>query len=112
MIAKKNKLPIDQFPKDAKTVYRGEFFTVKAVHNNMPIYRIGVLCKSAIFKSAVLRNRLRRAVFRGLKSLTSKKTDEAQGLDLLIILNPPIINLTIIEIEQKINDIEFIQRIT
>lgn len=111
MIAKKNKLPIDEFPKDAKTVYRGNFFTIKAVHNNLPIYRIGVLCRSAIFKSAVLRNRLRRAVFRGLQPITNKKINDGQGLDLLIILNPPIINLTIKEIEKYINDIEFIQRI-
>ncbi len=112
MIAKKNKLPVDQFPKSAKTVYRGEFFVIKAIDNNLPIYRVGVLCRSAIFKTAVLRNKLRRSVFRGLQHLSKKKLDEPRGMDLLIILNPPILNLTTKEIEQYINDINFIQRIT
>jgi len=102
MLSKKHKLPIGFFPVSSKTVIKNNYFLVKSIPNNLGIIRVGVTFKSKTFKKAVLRNKLKRMVFNFFReSLQAKSCKLQTGRDLLIILNPPIINLT----KQEINSI-------
>ena len=110
MISKKLKLPINEFPKNNEVIYRGDLFSARRVPNNLSHNRLGVVFKSGAFKTASLRNRLRRAVFDALSAFVLSKPAD-HGIDLLISLNPPIISLTRKEITAKINVLDPIQRI-
>lgn len=93
MLKKKLKLPIGQFPTYAKTILKNEYFLIKSAPNNLDINRVGVTFKSKAFKTAVLRNKLKRIVFDYFRlQITNYKLPTGQ--DLLIILNPPIISLS------------------
>lgn len=98
MLPKKQKLPIGLFPTSAKTILRNEYFLVKAIFNGLNFDRLGVTFKSKAFKTAALRNRLKRIVF----GYAKKQADLASGRDLLIILNPPIINLSKSELNTEL----------
>ncbi len=99
MLNKKFKLPISLFPTSARTIVKDEVFTVKSVSNNLGLNRVGVTFRSKSFKTAVLRNRFKRIVFDSFRSRGVASGPEAtplgvNGRDLLIVLNPSIINLT------------------
>lgn len=98
MLPKKQKLPISLFPTSAKTILRNEYFLVKASPNNLGLGRLGVTFKSKAFKTAALRNRLKRSVFNYAKD----RGNLASRRDLLIILNPPIINLSKSELNAEL----------
>lgn len=111
MIPKKFKLPINEFPKNHQVLYRGDLFSIRSVANELAYNRLGVVFKSGAFKTAALRNRLRRTVFDSLRGFVLARP-VSLGTDLLISLNPPIISLTREEVRSKINnDIDPIQRI-
>lgn len=96
MLPKKNKLPIALFPKTSKVIFRDENLSIRLAANKLNYNRLGVTFKSKAFKTAVLRNRLKRAifnVFKGESGLFKTNQNQAPGRDLLIILNPPIISL-------------------
>lgn len=109
MVSKKLKLPIDQFPKNHKVTFRGDFFSCRTAPNDKNHNRLGVNFKSKSFKTAVLRNRLKRAVFdffRVYSSFFQDKQDKTGkgGTDLLITLNPAILNLTNEEIHSQLKN--------
>lgn len=100
MLKKKHKLPVGFFPASAKTLIKDEFFAVKVHPNNLGFNRVGVTFRSKAFKTAVLRNKLKRIVFDTFRLQAESPKLKANGVDLLIILNPPIISLS----KDRIND--------
>ncbi|OGY59370.1 MAG: hypothetical protein A3B23_03720 [Candidatus Colwellbacteria bacterium RIFCSPLOWO2_01_FULL_48_10] len=95
MIAKELKLPIGEFPKNHRVVFRGDFFSLRAAPNGTGRNRLGVNFRSKAFKTAVLRNRLRRTVFDFFRTQSDfLKTAPKSATDLLITLNPAILTLT------------------
>ncbi len=69
MIAKKFKLPIGVWLKERKRfIFRkNDFFAVKLAENNLNHSRFGVVVSKNILKSAVKRNKLKRAIFNFIK---------------------------------------------
>jgi len=62
MLAKKQRLPI-QTVASPNRVIRAGGLTLKAFPTNLPYSRFGVIVPKAVAKTAVLRNRLKRAAF-------------------------------------------------
>ena len=111
MLRKRLRLPIELFPVSAKTILKNEYFTIKSVPNRLGFNRVGVTFKSKAFKTAVLRNRLKRTVFDYFRYASSLQTTNHKlptGRDLLIILNPLIIDLTKSEIINKLKNVSII----
>lgn len=95
MIPKKQRVPVQSFPRIAHNAVRGRFFVAKTAPNGLPYNRVGVLITKKYSKKAVDRNRLRRAIFDlfRLESdfLTKKNAAGEEGKDLLIIVNHSMI---------------------
>ena len=94
MLAKKLRVPIQLFPKNAKVVFSDTNITVKSHKNGLKHNRLGVLANKHVSKNATRRNYLRRRFL----NLSFTKTKIGESDDLLIILKPPIIKLTIKEL--------------
>lgn len=106
MIAKKLKLPINLFPKNAKTVFRNKYFILKFNQGNFFYDRLGIVVSKRILKSAAARNRLKRKIFdffRANHDFTNPKNKIKK--DLLIIINPAIIELTKSDLEKRLEEL-------
>ena len=104
MLPKKFKLPIQDFPKNASTVLKNRFFSIKSVANNLQYNRFGVYVSSKIFKKAVLRNKTRRIFLRFYAKRANSLPIDKKGRDLLIIPKPNIIELTPREIMNNLEN--------
>ena len=98
MLAKKLRVPIQSFPKNAKVVFSDTNITIKSYKNAFKHNRLGVLVNKHVSKNATKRNFLRRKFF----GLPLSKTKSGGSNDLLIILKPPIIKLTTKELTDKL----------
>ncbi len=87
MLAKKFRLQIqDWFKERKKTVSRqSNFFAVKIRENGLSFSRFGAVIGKKVHKSAVRRNKIKRAIFNFIRL---NKYHEAPGKDILIIVSP------------------------
>ena len=85
MLAKKNRLPIEGFPKKPDKVIKGELLFIKISSNNNPAIRFGVIISSKYDKRAVYRHKLKRKINQFLSQIKEKLS---KGINILIILNP------------------------
>jgi len=96
MIPKKQRVPVQSFPRIAHRAFRGQFFGAKTAPNGLTYNRVGVLITKKYSKKAVERNRLRRQIFdlfRLETDLLNEKCPEGvEGKDLLIVVNHSIID--------------------
>ncbi len=96
MVAKKHKLPIGGFPKEAKVVFQNGYFFVKANRGTVPHNRVGVVVGKWLAKSAVKRNCIKRMIY-GFFQLKRGEfflhRPVGKSIDLLIVAKPPIINV-------------------
>jgi len=106
MIAKKLKLPINLFPKNAKTVFRNKYFILKFNPGNFPYDRLGVVASKRVLKSAVARNCLKREIFDFFRANHDfMKPKNKNKKDLLIIINPAIIELTKSDLKKRLEEL-------
>jgi len=87
MLAKKFRLQIqDWFKERKKTVsHKSDFFIVKIARNNLSFSRFGAIISKKVHKSAVKRNKIKRAIFNFIRL---NKYHESPGKDVLIIVSP------------------------
>ena len=86
MLAKKNRLPVQEaLVRHGRTV-RTPAFTVKIFKGEFPYRRFGVVVGRRVAKSAVLRNRIRRRAF----SAIERSLREWPVADYLIITHPAV----------------------
>lgn len=105
MLAKKFRLPIQTFPRQARTVFRDKYLTIKVSPNSVGYSRVGVLVSKAKVKQPVKRNLLRRRILDFFR--LEKKFIESRnipGMDLLLILNTAIMELTKEELWRELKD--------
>lgn len=84
MLPKKLRVPIQKFPKNSKTLLRGNFIVVKFAKNNLGYDRIGVVVSKKAAKKPTQRNKIRREVFHLFQF---SKNRGSGGRDALIIVN-------------------------
>lgn len=96
MIPKKQRVPVQAFPRVAQSVARGRFFVIKTAPNGSQYNRVGVLITKKYSKKATDRNRLRRSIFDLFRLettlLVDKKKEGEEGKDLLIVVNHSMIH--------------------
>ncbi len=92
MLPKRLKVPIGLLPKTTKVILRDAHATVRVAPNGLGFNRLGVNFKAKAFKTAVLRNKLKRTVFNFFKDSDLLKTT-GRGQDILITLEPAVIPL-------------------
>ena len=86
MLAKKYRVPVQNFPRRAKTSYSGRLFVVKNSPNNLRHSRLGVIVAKGAVKTAVHRNKIKRIVAEAFaKDVAVLKKP---GSDYLVIINP------------------------
>lgn len=100
MLAKRYKLPIDEFIKRKPVKsYRFDFFGAKIGINNFPYSRFGFVISKKTAKKATQRNLIKRIIF---SEIQKNKLHLQPGKDILIIANPKIVNLSKEEIKTEI----------
>jgi len=87
MLAKKYRVPIQSFPKKAKTLLVGKFFVVKHSSNTLWHSRAGVVIRRGSVEGSVNRNKLRRAAISVLEK--NKGLLEKPGTDYLVVIGGP-----------------------
>ncbi|KKQ23408.1 ribonuclease P protein component [Candidatus Wolfebacteria bacterium RIFCSPLOWO2_01_FULL_38_11] len=104
MLAKKFRLPIQQWFKEKRKFItrKSDFFIVRVSSNNLPYSRFGAIISLKVSKSAVLRNKIKRAIF---NFIYSKKLHEVPGKDILISVLPKASELTKQELEEKLKSL-------
>lgn len=105
MLTKKFRLPIQAFPRQARAVFRDKYLTIKVSPNSAGHSRVGVVLSKANVKQPVKRNLLRRRILDFFR--LEKKFIESRnvlGTDLLLILNPAIMELTKEELWIELKD--------
>jgi len=103
MLSKKLRTPIQLFPRQAKPIFSDNYIVIKSHPNNINRNRLGVLVGRHVSKSAVYRNKLKRTVISSFENQINLSKNTKRK-DLLIILKPPIINLTIKEIKTRFKE--------
>lgn len=93
MLAKKFKLPVETFPRQATIILDDGNMALRGIKNNLTHNRVGIVFKKGAFKAATLRNRIKRIVFDFFGE--NWENLGVQGLDLLVTLKPAIIGLNI-----------------
>ena len=84
MLAKKNRLPVQEaLLRHGRTV-RKPAFSVKVFSATFPYSRFGVVVGKRVAKSAVLRNKIRRRAFAAIRA----KMQEWPVADYLVIAHP------------------------
>lgn len=94
MLAKKFRLPIGKWIKDKKIkkiTKKSKFFILKTCPNTLGFSRFGVVVGSAVSKSAVRRNYIKRIIFDFIRI---EKLYENTGNDYLIIVLSLVDKLT------------------
>lgn len=85
MLAKKYRTPIQKFPRNAKTAYRGKFFVVKKAANNLSYSRVGAIVPKGASSIAPRRNKIRRIIMREFSE--NKNVVSKPGTDYIVIIN-------------------------
>ncbi|MEK7114859.1 MAG: ribonuclease P protein component [Patescibacteria group bacterium] len=98
MIAKKFKLPIQNFVGQSGKVIRNPHFTIKVFTTNNNFSRFGLVISKKVDASAVKRNRLKRLAF----DLIQKIAEKLPVNDYLIFFSPSA---------GKLNEDQFIREI-
>ncbi len=84
MLAKKNRLPVQEaLTRHGRTV-RKPAFTIKIFPATLPYSRVGVVVGKRVGKTAVLRNKIRRRAFSAIEARQS----EWPVADYLVITHP------------------------
>lgn len=101
MFAKKFRLPIQNWLKKRKKIItrKSDFFIIRASDNNLAFSRFGVVISKKVSKSAVRRNKIKRAIFDFVRLA---KLHEAANKDVLIIVSPKTAELKKEEIEKEL----------
>jgi len=104
MLAKKFRLQIQDWFKEKKfsADRKSDFFIVKTARNNLSFSRFGAIISKKVYKSAVRRNKIKRAIFNFIRL---NKYHELPGKDVLIIVSPAVSRLTGKEIKEEIKKI-------
>lgn len=84
MIPKKNKLPAQlTFSLKARKTIQTRHLAIKVFSTNLDYPRFGVVISKKTAKSAVMRNKLKRAVFNAVKTIFN----QINPADYLVIIN-------------------------
>lgn len=104
MLAKKFRLQIQDWFKEKKIFAsrKSDFFIVKIARNNLLFSRFGAIIGKKVHKSAVKRNKIKRAIFNFIRL---NKYHEAPGRDVLIIVSPMAGRLTGKEIKEELKKV-------
>lgn len=104
MLSKHYRLQIQNWFKERKkTISRkSDFFIIKVARNNLSFSRFGAIISQKVHKSAVKRNKIKRAIFNFIRL---NKYHESPGKDVLIIVLPAISRLTSKEIKEELKKI-------
>ena len=98
MLSKKYRLPIQKIYKIRGRFLGNKYFSVKIIKNNLDFNRFGAVVGTKVSKKAIIRNKLRRLMFNII--CDNYKNFEKIGFDVLIMIKPPIINLSKNEIKE------------
>lgn len=101
MLSKKFRLPIQNWLKERKKIIirKSDFFIIKKSDNNLAFSRFGVVISKKVSKSAVRRNKIKRAIFDFIRLA---KLHEVANKDVLIIVSPKTAELKKEEIEKEL----------
>lgn len=77
---------------------KSNFFNIYFLQPEFPRYRIGISVSKKISKSAVVRNKIRRRI----AAILNLKFDKTIILDLIIIPNRNVLDLSYIELENEL----------
>jgi len=107
MIAKKFKLPIQDFVGQSGKTIRKTHFTLKIFPSKNNFSRFGLVVSKKVDASAVKRNQLKRLIF----NLIQKISEKLSVNDYLIIISPSVSKLTKEQVEHEIRNL-FSQSLT
>ena len=85
MLGKKYRVPIQSFPKNAKTIFSGGLIVLKSSANKISHNRAGVVIRKGVVKSSVKRNKIKRTMFRVFENNLAVLS--GRGKDYLVIVN-------------------------
>lgn len=103
MLPKKLRLPIQEVISKKGKTHKNTFFTIKVFSNNLNFSRFGVVISKKVGKTAVVRNKIKRAIFNALRSVK----DHWAIADYLIIVNSSVIGLSQKQINGQIISLSF-----
>jgi ribonuclease P protein component len=102
MLKKTNRITKDkEFDRAFKTgqSFYTKLFGIKAVDNDLPTVRLGVLVSTKVSKKAVVRNKIKRQI----REIIQKELPKIKnGKDLIIIVFSQILDKNFAEIEEMI----------
>lgn len=98
MLAKKFRLPIQQFTQKISRTLKGRYFLVKVFRPERPFSRFGIIISSKVSKKAVDRNRLKRQFFNFIRI----RQDQLPVADYLIIALPASIKIGKDELQNQL----------
>lgn len=101
MIAKKFKLPIQNFVGQSGKIVRSPYFTLKIFSTQNSFSRFGLVISKKVDASAVKRNKLKRLVFDFIQKIGEKLPVN----DYLIIVSPSVSKLSNKQIEREIRNL-------
>ncbi len=101
MIAKKFKLPIQDFVGQSGKTIRNPHFTLKIFSTKNNFSRFGLVISKKVDASAVKRNKLKRLIF----NLIQKISEKLPVNDYLIIISPSIKKISDEQIEHEIRNL-------
>ena len=87
MLGKKYRVPVQNFPRNAKTIFSGKLFVIKSSANQFLYSRVGVIVRKGTVKSSAKRNKIRRTTFRAFEK--NPVVLDGLGWDYLVIVNVP-----------------------
>jgi ribonuclease P protein component len=104
MLKKTNRITKDkEFDRAFKTgqSFYTKLFGIKAVNNDLPAVRLGVLVSTKVSKKAVIRNKLKRQI----REIIQKELPNLKvGKDLVIIVFSQILDKNFLEIKEMITE--------
>ena len=86
MLPKKHRVPVQKFPRKARTSYNGKRFVVKSSPNKLSYSRVGFIIAKGVAARAVDRNKTKRMLAEAFRK--NEKILKTPGLDHLVIINP------------------------
>jgi len=103
MLAKKYRLPIQEMTSKKGRTYKSAFFAIKVFSGGKEFSRFGVVVSKKVCKTAVARNRVRRALYDALFLIR----DRWPIADYLIIVNQFVVGLNQKQINESIIQFSF-----
>jgi len=113
MLAKKHRLPIQEFIGKNGRVIKTPFFLLKIFPNQFPYSRFGIIISKKVLPKSTARNKLKRTIFseiklnfcRGQVCFALPDGRQAAGRDFLIIVSPKIKELEKEEIIKQLQEL-------